>query len=392
MDDEGHMSWPIGVDNPERAMRYKILGRLTGLRVSELALGTGMFGTKWGHGADRDESRRLFDGYLEAGGNFLDTSDSYQFGESESLLGEFIKARRSVLVVATKYAQSADPRGSLSVTGNSRKAMVCSLEASLKRLGTDRIDLYWVHMPDGVTPIEEIVRGLDDLVRSGKVLYIGLSDFPAWRTSAAAMLAELRGWTPIAAQQIEYSLVQRTPERELLPMAAAFGLATIAWSPLGGGVLTGVHSSHGCGLIRSESLAGHFGSRLRSLAECDGGPRSDHARFLLPLTERLNVCHHALGRREGFARTNLRLRHGLRAATWQQNQNEAKPECRSQKEPHTTPLFPGCFPSALQKTSVEIARELLCVHGEVAVGVAGSESPSETHTLESYCDWRLTKR
>ena len=153
-----------------------------------------------------------------------------------------------------------------------------------------------------------------------------------------------------------------------------------------------VHSSHGCGLIRSESLAEHFGSRLRWLAECDGGPRSDHARFLLPLTERLNVCHHALGRREGFARTNLRLRHGLRAAAWQQNQNEAKPEYRSQKEPHTTPLFPGCFPSALQKTSVEIARELLCVHGEVAVGVAGSESPSETHTLESYCDWRLTKR
>jgi hypothetical protein len=153
-----------------------------------------------------------------------------------------------------------------------------------------------------------------------------------------------------------------------------------------------VHSSHGCGLIRSESLAEHFGSRLRSLAECDGGPRSDHARFLLPLTERLNVCHHALGRREGFARTNLRLRHGLRAATWQQNQNEAKPEYRSQKEPHITPLFPGCFPSTLQKTSVEIARELLCVHGEVAVAVAGSESPSETHTLESYCDWRLTKR
>jgi len=135
--------------------------------------------------------------------------------------------------------RAADPKGSLSVTGNSRKAMVRSLEASLKRLGTDRIDLYWVHMPDGVTPIDEIVRGLDDLVRAGKVLYVGLSDFPAWRTSAAAMLAELRGRTPIGAQQIEYSLVQRTPERELLPMAAAFGLATVAWSPLGGGVLTG---------------------------------------------------------------------------------------------------------------------------------------------------------
>jgi aryl-alcohol dehydrogenase-like predicted oxidoreductase len=207
-------------------MRYRILGRHTGLRVSELVLGTGMFGTKWGHGADRDESRRVFDGYVEAGGNFLDTSDSYQFGESESLLGEVIRTSRDDLVVATKYTQSADPKGSPSVTGNSRKATVRSLEQSLIRLRTDRIDLYWVHMPDGVTPIDEIVRDLDDLVRSGKVLYVGLSNFPAWRTAAAAMRAELRGYAPIAAQQIEYSLVQRTPGRELLPMAAAFGLAT----------------------------------------------------------------------------------------------------------------------------------------------------------------------
>jgi aryl-alcohol dehydrogenase-like predicted oxidoreductase len=220
-------------------MRYRLLGRHTGLRVSELVLGAGMFGTKWGYGAELEESQRIFDGYVEAGGNFLDTSDSYQFGESESMLGGFIKSSRDDLVLSTKYTQSADPKGSPSVTGNSRKAMVRSLEHSLKRLGTDRIDLYYVHMPDGVTPIDEIVRGFDDLVRAGKILYAGLSDFPAWRVSAAAMLSELRGWTPIAAQQIEYSLVQRTPERELLPMAAAFGLATLAWSPLGGGMLTG---------------------------------------------------------------------------------------------------------------------------------------------------------
>jgi aryl-alcohol dehydrogenase-like predicted oxidoreductase len=220
-------------------MRYKIFGEHTGLRVSELILGTGTFGTRWGYGAEPDEARRILDGYLEAGGNFLDTSDSYQFGESESLLGGFIKSNRDDLVLGTKYTQSADPKGSPSVTGNSRKAMVRSLDESLKRLQTDRIDLYWVHMPDGITPIEEIVRGLDDLVRAGKILYVGLSDFPAWRVAGAATLAALRGWTPIAAQQIEYSLVQRTPDRELLPMAAAYGLATAAWSPLGGGVLTG---------------------------------------------------------------------------------------------------------------------------------------------------------
>ena len=158
-------------------MRYKVFGRHTGLRVSELFLGAGMFGTGWGHGAEPEESRCIFDGYLEAGGNVLDTSDSYQFGESESLLGEFIGSVRDDLIVATKYTQSADPKGSLSVTGNSRKAMVRSLEQSLKRLRTDRIDLYWVHMPDDMTPIDEIVRGLDDLVRAGKVLYAGSPTF-----------------------------------------------------------------------------------------------------------------------------------------------------------------------------------------------------------------------
>lgn len=220
-------------------MRYKLLGQHTGLRVSEIVLGAGMFGTRWGHGASSEESRRIFDGYLEAGGNFIDTSDTYQFGESEELLGEFIEQVRDDLFLTTKYTMSADPKDGILKTGNSRKAMVRSLEQSLKRLKTDRLDLYWVHFPDAVTPIDEIVRGLDDLVRAGKILYVGLSDFPAWRVSAASVLAQLRGWAPIAAQQIEYSLVERTPERELLPMAAAHGIATVGWSPLGGGILTG---------------------------------------------------------------------------------------------------------------------------------------------------------
>jgi aryl-alcohol dehydrogenase-like predicted oxidoreductase len=144
----------------------------------------------------------MFDGYVESGGSFLDTSDSYQIGESESMLGEFIKADRDDLVVATKYSQSADPKGSLSVTATAARRW-CVAGTELIRLGTDRIDLYCVHVPDGMTPIDEIVRGLDDLVRSGKVLYVGLPNFPAWLISAAAMLAKLRGWTPITAQQIE---------------------------------------------------------------------------------------------------------------------------------------------------------------------------------------------
>src|SRR5258705_11852321 len=201
-----------------------------------------MFGTKWGHGADRDESRRVFDGYLEAGGNFLDTSDSYQFGESESLLGEFIKTSRDDLVVATKYTQSTDPKGTLSVTGNSRKAMVRSLEQSLNRLGTDCIDLYWVHMPDGVTPIEEIVRGLDDLVRSGKVLYVGLSNF-MWgcrtfrhgasrRRQCLQNFAAGRQWPRSRSSIVSFNAL-RSANCCRWP-STAFGLATVAWSPLGG--------------------------------------------------------------------------------------------------------------------------------------------------------------
>jgi aryl-alcohol dehydrogenase-like predicted oxidoreductase len=220
-------------------MRYRVFGRRTGLRVSELSLGCGTFGTKWGYGAEPDEARAIFERYVEAGGNFLDTADSYQLGESETLLGEFTAGKRDDVVVATKYSLPVSADAGISVTGNSRKNMLRSVEASLKRLRTDRIDLYWVHMPDGATPIDEIARGLDDLVGAGKILYGGLSDFPAWRTALAARTAELQGWSPIVGQQIEYSLVERTPDRELLPMAAALGLGTVAWSPLGGGLLTG---------------------------------------------------------------------------------------------------------------------------------------------------------
>jgi len=219
-------------------MRYRILGR-SGLRVSTFALGTGNFGKGWGYGTEVAEARKIYDAYRSAGGNFIDTADQYQFGQAESMLADFIGPERDDIVLATKYSLGATHGAGLQHTGNSRKAMVQSVEASLKRLKTDRIDLLWVHMPDGVTPIEEIARGLNDLSRGGKILYGGLSDFPAWRCATAATLAELRGWAPVVAVQMEYSLVERTAERELLPMTAAFGLAPVIWSPLGGGLLTG---------------------------------------------------------------------------------------------------------------------------------------------------------
>jgi aryl-alcohol dehydrogenase-like predicted oxidoreductase len=162
-------------------MRYKLFGKHTGLRVSELVLGAGNFGTRWGHGADPDEAARIFNAYADAGGNFIDTANGYQFGQSEEILGGLLSGRRDDFVLATKFTFQTDPKAGILVTGNSRRSMVSSVEASLNRLKTDRIDLYWAHVSDGVTPVEEIVRGFDDLARAGKILYAGLSDFPAWR-------------------------------------------------------------------------------------------------------------------------------------------------------------------------------------------------------------------
>ncbi|PIY20898.1 MAG: aldo/keto reductase [Deltaproteobacteria bacterium CG_4_10_14_3_um_filter_60_8] len=224
-------------------MRYKLLGR-SGLRVSELALGTMTFGEDWGWGASKEESRRIFDAYCEAGGNFIDTANHYTGGTSERFVGEFVAADRERFVVATKYTlngRPTDPNGG----GNHRKSMVHAVEGSLKRLHTDYIDLYWVHAWDFLTPVEETMRALDDVVRAGKVLYVGISDTPAWVVSRANTMAELRGWSPFVALQIEYSLIQRTPERDLLPMADALELTVTPWGVLGGGVLTGKYNAGG---------------------------------------------------------------------------------------------------------------------------------------------------
>ncbi|MEH1950747.1 MAG: aldo/keto reductase [Nostoc sp.] len=225
-------------------MKYKLLGK-SGLRVSELSLGTMTFGEDWGWGASADESRKIFDSYVEAGGNFIDTANGYTDGSSEKIVGELIAKERERLVVATKYSfplRITDKKGNPNGSGNHRKNLIQSLEGSLKRLKTDYIDLLWLHAWDFTTPIEEVLRSLDDVVRQGKVLYIGISDTPAWIVSQANTIAHYQGWTQFIALQIEYSLIQRTPERDLLPLAKAFDLAVTPWSPLGGGVLTGKYN------------------------------------------------------------------------------------------------------------------------------------------------------
>jgi aryl-alcohol dehydrogenase-like predicted oxidoreductase len=218
-------------------MRYKLLGR-SGLRVSELALGTMTFGETWGWGASKDECRRIFEAFTDAGGNFVDTSSNYTDGESESILGDLVQQERGRLVVATKYTLTAR-RDDPNAGGNSRKNMVQSLEASLRRLRTDYVDLLWLHMWDGMTPVEEVLRAFDDLVSSGKVLYVGFSDTPAWVVSQAVTLAERHGWPRPVAIQAPYSLADRDVERDLLPMARALDLTFTPWGTLEGGALTG---------------------------------------------------------------------------------------------------------------------------------------------------------
>jgi len=218
-------------------MQYKLLGR-SGLRVSEIALGTMTFGEAWGWGASVAESRRIFDAYTEAGGNFVDTACNYTDGQSEELVGSLVATDREWFVVATKYTLTSR-RDDPNAGGNHRKNLVQTLERSLRRLATDYVDLLWLHMWDETTPVDEVVRALDDLVSAGKVLHVGFSDTPAWVVSQAVAVTELRGWARPAAVQLPYSLADRDPERELLPMAAALDLTVTAWGTLEGGALTG---------------------------------------------------------------------------------------------------------------------------------------------------------
>lgn len=224
---------------------YVLLGA-SGLRVSPLCLGTMTFGTEWGWGADKDDSRAIFAAYAEKGGNFIDTANRYTQGTSEEYVGDFVREERWAggrerYVIATKCTlnmREGDPNAG----GNHRKNIVQSVEASLRRLKTDYIDLFWIHVWEFRTPVEETMRALDDLVRAGKLLYIGISDVPAWKVAQANTLAALRGWTSFCALQIEYSLIERTVERELMPMARELGIGVTPWSPLAGGVLSGKYN------------------------------------------------------------------------------------------------------------------------------------------------------
>ena len=220
-------------------INQRLLGAHTGLRVSALALGTGRIGTAPDRATDPGEARATLDAFADAGGTFLDTSSAYQRGRAEEMLGEFLTDRgRDAFVVASKYGRTPQVNPPSASVGNHRGAMIAEVEGSLRRLRTDRIDLYFPHFDDGVTPIEEIMSGLEDLRRAGKIVHAGFSNFPAWRTAAAAILAEERGWLGVVALQLQYNLLERSIEREHLPMAEARGMAVIAWSPLAGGRLT----------------------------------------------------------------------------------------------------------------------------------------------------------
>jgi aryl-alcohol dehydrogenase-like predicted oxidoreductase len=238
-------------------MRYYLLGK-SGLRVSELALGAMSFGTDWGWGSEINEARKMLDLYIDSGGNFVDTANCYTNGSSERMLGEFLGEKRQQIVLSTKYTISTHP-GDPNGGGNHRKSMARSVETSLQRLKTDYIDLLYLHIWDGTTPVEEILRAMDDLVRAGKVLYVGMSDTPAWQISRMQAIADLRGWSPLVALQIEYNLIERTTERELIPMANEMGLGVVPFSPLANGLLSGKYSRKEC--LNESGSTGFQGSR-----------------------------------------------------------------------------------------------------------------------------------
>ncbi len=246
-------------------MKYKLIGK-SGMRVSEICLGTMGFGEAWANGANKEESKKVYDSFLDGGGNFIDTANRYTEGSSEKFLGEFIHSERNNLVIATKYTLYTN-RGNVNDGGNHRKNLVQSVEGSLKRLNTEYIDLLYLHAWDFTVGIEEVLRNLQYLVQSGKVLHIAISDTPAWIISQGNAIAELRGWSSFIAVQVEYSLTQRTPERDIIPMCNATNVALTAWAPLAGGALTGKYLNNTDPALRLKPTSLRLNERNTAIAK-----------------------------------------------------------------------------------------------------------------------------
>ncbi|KDN22102.1 aldo/keto reductase [Amycolatopsis rifamycinica] len=247
-------------------MRYQTFGRQSGLRVSEYVLGTANFGSA-PSAAGLVGAKAIFEAFVAAGGTTFDVSNIYQNGEAETVLGDLLGRERDDFVVIAKYTGSRQSRVRPGTTGNSRKVMIRSLEESLRRLKTGYVDVFMPHFPDGVTPVAEIVAGLEDLIRAGKVRYGGLSNFPAWRVAGAAVRSELSGRAPLVGIQTEYSLAERSAERELIPMAQAHGLGVVGYGPLAGGLLTGKYRRGEQGRLSAQAAAGEGAGRRAAVLD-----------------------------------------------------------------------------------------------------------------------------
>lgn len=257
---------------------YRLLGR-SGLKISPMALGTMTFGTEWGFGADERTSRAIFDRYVDHGGNFIDTANYYTGGTSESFIGHFAQGQRDRLVIATKYTlpmRAKDPNSG----GNSRRSMVRAVEDSLTRLRSDYIDLLYLHAWDFTTSVEEVLRAMDDLVAAGKVVYLGLSDIPAWQASRMQAIADLRGWSPLVAMQLEYNLIERSVERDLAPMSREMGMGIVPWSPLASGLLTGKYN-------RAELAAESVACGSRAAIATEAGPIPERSFCIIDALKRV---------------------------------------------------------------------------------------------------------
>jgi aryl-alcohol dehydrogenase-like predicted oxidoreductase len=250
-------------------VRYRLFGT-SGLRVSELFLGAMTFGEQGGVGAPPSECAQMLDVYADAGGNVIDTAINYRGGASEEILGKLLAGRRDRFVLSTKYGVSRDGSDP-NAAGSSRKNLRLSLETSLRRLATDYIDIYWVHIWDANTPVEETMRALDDAVRAGKILHLGISDAPSWLVARANTLAQWHGWTPLSGVQVPYSLLRRDIEREILPMAVASGMSMAVWGPLADGVLSGKFTGPAGRPARSrispESVSQEYHAAVRTVQE-----------------------------------------------------------------------------------------------------------------------------